>query len=66
MGNNHQSFFENKQTNKQTKKQFRKIVLLVRSKGNSVEKVTSKVLADSDISHDEFTMVINEEQSYFR
>ena len=53
---------KNKQTNK-----HRKIVLLARSKLINLKtlKITSKVLIDSNICHEEFTVVINEEQSYY-
>ena len=61
MANNHQNFFENK-----IKKQFREIILFGRRKLNSIEKVTSKALTDSNISHDEFNIVIKENQNYFR
>ena len=33
---------------------------------NSIEKVIYKALIDSDISRDELTQVISEEQNYFR
>ena len=33
---------------------------------NSIETILSKVLLDSVISHDEFNLVINEEQSHFK
>ena len=45
------------------KYEHRKIVLLVTSKLNSIEKMLSRVLADSDISHDKFALLINEEQT---
>lgn len=61
MANNHQNFFENK-----IKKQFREIILFGWRKLNSIEKVTSKALTDSNISHDEFNIVIKENQNYFR
>lgn len=61
MAYNHQNFFENK-----IKKQFREIILFGRRKLNSIEKVTSKALTDSNISHDEFNIVIKENQNYFR
>lgn len=61
MANNHQNFFENK-----IKKQSREIILLARRKLNSIEKVISKALADSNISHDEFNLVIKEKQNCFR
>ena len=47
------------------KNKHRMIVLLARSNLNNI-KIISKVLIDSDISHDEFTLVINEKQSFFR
>ena len=55
MANNHQNFFENK-----IKKQFREIILFGWRKLNSIEKVTSKALTDSNISHAEFDLVIKE------
>ena len=33
---------------------------------NSTETILPKELIDSDISHEEFTLVINEEQSYLK
>ena len=47
------------------KKEKRKVALLARSKLNSVEKF-SKGLIVSDISHEEFTLIINEGQIYLR
>ena len=38
---------------------------MARSTLNRIEKIISKALIDSDISHKEFTLVINEEQNYF-
>lgn len=61
MAINHQNFFENN-----IKKQSREIILLARRKLNSIEKVISKALADSNISHDEFNLVIKEKQNCFR
>ena len=61
MAINHQIFFENN-----IKKQSREIILLARRKLNSIEKVISKALADSNISHDEFNLVIKEKQNCFR
>ena len=40
--------------------------LLFRSKLNSTETILPKELIDSDTSHEEFTLVINEEQSYLK
>lgn len=36
------------------------------SKLNTIEKILSKGLIEFDVSHDEFTLVINEGQNYFR
>ena len=47
-----------KENNKQ-----RKITLLTKTKLNSIEKKISKALIDSDISHNEFTLVINEKKN---
>ena len=52
--------------NEKEKNKHRKITLLAGSKLNNIEKIISKALIDSDISYDEFTLVINEEQNYFR
>ena len=52
-------------TMKKTNK-HRKIALLARSKLNIIEKILSKSLIDSDINHEEFTLVINNEQNYYR
>ena len=43
-----------------------KIALLARSKLNGIEKIISKAMIDSDISHKEFTLVINLRKNYFR
>ena len=44
----------------------KKNALLVRSKLNSIEKILSKTLIDSDISHEEVTIGINEKQNHVR
>ena len=36
------------------------------SKLNTLEKIMSKALMDSDMSHEEFTLVINEKQNFLR
>ena len=36
------------------------------SKLNTIEKIMSKALMDSDMSHEEFTLVINEKQNFLR
>ena len=54
---------------REKKKRHKKITLLVSSKLNSIKKIyiyISKALINSDISHDEFAVVINEEQIHFR
>ena len=43
------------------KKKLRKIILLAKSKLNSIEKIISMALIDSDISHNEFTLMITGE-----
>ena len=48
------------------KNKHRKIVFLASSKLNTIEKILSKGLIEFDVSHDEFTLVINEGQNYFR
>ena len=40
--------------------------MLARSKLNSIEMMISKALIDSDISHEEYTTIINEEKKYRR
>ena len=44
----------------------RNIALMARNKLNHIVKVISKAPIDFDISHDEFTLVINEEENYLR
>ena len=48
------------------KKKYRKITFLARNTLNSIEKIMSKELIDSDISHEDFMIGINEEQNYLR
>ena len=45
---------------KKKKKKHDKIVLLAKSELNSKEELISKVLVDSNISHDEFVLINNE------
>ena len=40
--------------------------MLVRSKLNSVETIIFKALVDSEVSHEEYTTIINEEEKYRR
>ena len=46
------------------KKQYNKIVMLARSKLNSIESTISKALIDNEISHEDFQTIINEEKKY--
>ena len=38
--------------------------MLARRKLNSIESTISKTLADNEMSHEDFTKIINEENSY--
>ena len=44
---------------KKKKKKHDKIVLLAKSKLDSIEVLSSKVLVDSNISHDQFVLIYN-------
>ena len=46
------------------KKRHDKIVLLAKSKLNSIEILTSMALIDSDVSHDEFILINNVLKEY--
>ena len=46
------------------KKRHKKIVMLARSKLNSIESKISKALMDNEISHEDFETIINEEKKY--
>ena len=46
------------------KKMHDKILLLVESKFNSIETLISQASNDLDISHEEFTMILNEKDKY--
>ena len=46
------------------KKKHNKIVMLARSKLNSIESKISKALMDTEISHEEFETIIKEESKY--
>ena len=46
------------------KKKHSKIVMLARSKLNSIESKISKALMDNEISHEDFETIINEEKKY--
>ena len=42
-----------------------KIVLLAKSRSNSIEVLISKVSIDSNISHDEFVLINNELKEFY-
>ena len=46
------------------KKKHNKIVMLARSKLNSIESKISEVLINNQISHEDFMTIINEERNY--
>ena len=46
------------------KKKHYKIVMLAKSKLNSIETLMSQALIDLDISHEEFKRIVNEEEKY--
>ena len=46
------------------KRKKNKIVMLARSKLNSIESKLSKALMDNEISHKDFETIINEEKKY--
>ena len=46
------------------RKKHSKIVLVARSKLNSIESIISKALKDNEISYEDFTTIMNEEINY--
>ena len=52
-----------KETRKK-KKKHSKIIMLAKSKLNSIESLMSQVLIDLDISHEEFKPIANEKEKY--
>ena len=46
-------------------KKLRKVILVVRSKLNSVENIISKGLTNKEISHEGFTLIMNKENNYY-
>ena len=46
------------------KKKHNKILMLAKSKLNSIETLMSQALIDLDISHEEFKAIVNEEEKY--
>ena len=51
-------------TRRNKKKKYNKIVLVARSKLSSIESKTSEALMNSEISHEDFMTIINEEKKY--
>ena len=51
-------------TTRNKMKKHNKIVMLARSKLNSIENKISKALTDNEISHEDFETIINEEKKY--
>ena len=51
-------------TTRNKKKKQNKIVMLARSKLNSIESKTSEALINNEISHEDFMTIINEEKKY--
>ena len=51
-------------TTRNKKKKHNKIVMLARSKLNSIEGKISKALIDNEISHEDFMTILNEEKKY--
>ena len=51
-------------TTRNKKKKHNKIVMLARSKLNSIESKISEALINNEISHEDFTTIINVEKKY--
>ena len=51
-------------TTRNKKKKHNKIIMLARSKLNSIESKVSEALINSEISHEDFMVIINEEKKY--
>ena len=49
---------------KKRKKKHNKIIVLAKNKLNTIDTLLSSALHDSEISHEEFTNIINEENIY--
>ena len=52
-------------TTRNTKKKYNKIVMLARSKLNSIESKLSQALINNEISHEDFMTIFNEEKKYW-
>ena len=46
------------------KKKYDKILMLVKSELNSIEKLISKALDDMEITHEEFIIILTEKDRY--
>ena len=57
-------FVKKKLKTTRNKKKQNKIVLLARSKLNSIESKISEALINNEISHEDFATIINEEKKY--
>ena len=53
-----------KLTKKKKKKKHNKIIVLAKNKLNTIDTLLSSALNDSEISHEEFTNIINEANIY--
>ena len=51
-------------TTRNKKKKHNKIIMLARSKLNSIESKISEALINNEISHGDFIIIINEERNY--
>ena len=49
---------------KKRKKKHNKIIVLAKNKLNTIDTLLSSALNDSEISHEEFTNIVNEENIY--
>ena len=58
-------FLCKKSINKKNKKKHDKIVLLTKSKLNSIKVLVSSTLIDSNISHDEFALINNALKEFY-
>ena len=50
-------------TKQHKKEKHKKVVLLARTKLNSIERKISEALMNNEISHEDFTTIINEEKT---
>ena len=51
-------------TTRNKKKKHNKVIMLARSKLNSIESKVSEALINNEISHEDFMIIINEEKNY--